>query len=142
VTVDRVRPQCRGGYYTTDQSSTAHGPHEYFPDPYGGTNGCRGWTQADAGATALAERLDRVCRDAAWPVGLPPGARLECHPSVARALSQLYVPSYAEFTASLAAAGEAPLIPQMPVVNARDLADGQWRITSDSGLIAEGNITS
>lgn len=111
---------------------------------------CPGWDGQDADASDLADRLDEVARDAWRPAplqhGLPPGIRLECHPLVPHVLEQLFIPSYGEFVTSLADArlggpGVAHwLKPQIPVLVIQGMERGQWRITADGGLIAEGTV--
>jgi hypothetical protein len=106
----------------------AHAPHP---------PACPGWRQRDADATALAERLDQVARSS-----LPPGMRLECHPSVITPLRDLHVPEPGEFTPHLAVAtGENAAKPQIPVVVVPGMERGQWRITADDGLVAEGTVS-
>jgi hypothetical protein len=102
---------------------------------------CPGWCQRDADATALAERLDQAARDSLWPLALPAGMRLECHPSVVTPLRDLYVPERDEFTPHLAVVtGEDVAKPQIPVVVVPGMERGQWRITADDGPIAEGTV--
>lgn len=137
--MDRRKPACRGAACWTDKSAEVHGPHEFFPWQHAEAASCPGWTEGDAGATVLADRLDQVGREAAWPMQLPPGIRLECHPSVPHALQQLFIPSYAEFVSSLNT-GEDAVKPQIPVVVTAGMTTGQWRITADDGLIAEGFV--
>lgn len=87
----------------------------------------------------LADRLDQVARDHLPPLKMPAGIRLECHPLVVRELQMQFIPSFAEFSASLAT-GEDPVRPQIPVTVTAGMGRGQWRITADGGLIAEGVI--
>jgi hypothetical protein len=126
--------------YGTDKSGHPHGGHEFFPHRQSGEAvRCPGWTQQEADATWLASRLDQVARDAVWPMRLPAGVRLECHPAVPSALQQLYVPGLAEFTASLNT-GEDLLKPQIPVMVLANLPHGWWRIIGDDGQIDEGVV--
>lgn len=135
-------------------SDARHDPHPYWAysasdfGPHGAD--CPGWLGQDADATDLANRLDQVARDA-WrppplPHDLPPGIRLECHPLVPHVLEQLFIPSYGEFVTSLADAqlggpGIAHWVkPQIPVLVIAGMERGQWRITADAGLIAEGTV--
>lgn len=115
----------------------AHGEHYVLRHGEAVTR--TGWTHQEADATDLAARLDQVARENAWPLSLPPGIKLECHPLVPHVLQQLFIPSYAEFSASLAT-GEDVLKPQIPVVVTPGWGRGQWRITADDGLIAEGTV--
>jgi hypothetical protein len=102
---------------------------------------CPGWCQRDADAAALAERLDQIARDSLWLLTLPPGIRLECHPSVLNPLRDLYVPGPADFTPDAAAmTGENVAKPQVPVVVTAGMGRGHWRITADEGQIAEGTV--
>ena len=87
--------------------------------------------------TALADRLNQIARESLWPRRLPAGIRLECHPSVITPLRDL---NDGEFTSSLST-GENALKPQIPVVVTAAMTAGQWRITADGGLIAEGVVT-
>ena len=138
--MERRNPACRGAAYGTDQSATVHGPHDFFPWMMSdGTVPCPGWTRRDASATELAERLDQVARDHWPPLSMPPGIRLECDHLVVHALQQLFLPSYDEFVSSLST-GEDVMKPQMPVVVTPGMGRGQWRITADDGLIAEGVV--
>lgn len=137
--MERRKPACRGAIYGTDKSAAVHGSHEFFPFRFAEASGCPGWTEREAGATALADRLDRVAREHTWPLKMPPGIRLECHPSVPHALQQLFIPSYAEFVSSLNT-GEDMLKPQIPVVVTAGMTAGQWRIVADDGPIAEGVV--
>lgn len=139
--VERRNPACRGAAYGTDQSAAAHGPHGFFPWRMSdGAIPCPGWTEREAGATVLADRLDQVARDHWWPLSMPPGIRLECHPLVPHALQQIFIPSYNEFVSSLST-GEDLVKPQMPIVVTPGMERGQWRITADDGLIAEGVVS-
>lgn len=135
--VEKLKPQCRGGHYGTDLSAAPHGAHSYCPFAETEAVECRGWAQQEADAVALARRLDRVALDYAYPLQMPQGIRLECHPLVPHALMQVCIPSYAEFTAGLKT-GEVPK-PSIPVV-VTAMERGQWRITADDGLIAEGTV--
>lgn len=77
--------------------------------------------------------------DHAWPLALPAGIRLECHPSVLAGLRQATVPSYSEFAGSLAT-GEDLLKPQVPVMVTEGMQRGGWRLAADDGIIDEGTI--
>ncbi len=138
--MDRREPACRGAAYDTDHSATVHVSHEFFPYRMSaGPLPCPGWSAREDDAAALAMRLDRVALDHAWPLTMPPGIRLECHPSVPHALMQLYIPSYDDFMSALNT-GEDPVKPRIPVVVTAGMAAGEWRITADDGLIAEGVV--
>ncbi len=129
--MDRRKPLCR--------NDEVHGPHGYWAHGYTSWNECPGWSEHDADTTVLADRLDQVAREAAWPLKMPPGIRLECHPAVVHALQQLFIPFYGEFTASLNT-GEDMMKPQIPVVVMAGMTGGQWRIVADDGQIAEGVV--
>lgn len=107
---------------------------------------CPGWSERDDDAAALVIRLDQVGRDAGYPFGdwqakMPPGVRVECHPLVVAALRELMIPSYQEFISSLTTGAAEDLFkPQVPVVVTAGMERGQWRITADDGLIAEGTV--
>jgi hypothetical protein len=137
--MDRRKPGCQGASYGTDYSAAPHGAHEFLASRYAEPGECYGWTQQEGDASTLADRLDQVARDNARPLKMPPGIRLECHPLVVHVLQQLFVPSYGEFTASLST-GEDMMKPQIPVVVTAGMGRGQWRITADDGLIAEGAV--
>lgn len=139
----RRRPPCGN-----PQAHAPHGrpvPGETFLEV------CPGWCQRDADATALADRLDQIARESLWPRRLPAGIRMECHPSVIGPLRNLNesAPSVngplrglfdAEFAASLKT-GEDAGNPQIPVVVMAGMTAGQWLITADDGLIADGVVT-
>lgn len=131
------RPACEGS--PVSEQKGPHEAHGYWTRHYMSWQECPGWTQQEADATALAERVSQIAREALWPMRLPAGIRLECHPLVYRALTQLFIPSYAEFTASLAT-GEDVFKPQIPLVVTAGMERGQWRITADDGPIAEGTV--
>lgn len=131
------RPACEGS--PTDERKGPHEPHGYWTRHYMSWLECPGWTRQEDDATAPADRISQIAREAAWPLKMPAGIRLECHPLVFRALQQLFVPSFADFTASLAT-GEDMMKPQIPLVVTAGMARGQWRITADDGQIAEGTV--
>lgn len=135
--MDRRKPLCgSAGPYG---NRGVHGPHSFWSHGYTAWTECPGWSEQDADATVLADRLDEVARDHAWPLKMPPGIRLECHPLVPHVLHNLFVPSYAEFVSSLRT-GEDALKPQIPVAVTAGMEAGQWRIVTDDGLIAEGVV--
>lgn len=97
---------------------------------------CPGWCQRDADVTALADRLDQIARESSWPMRMPAGIRLECHPSVIAPLRDLNDDGFA----SSLSTGENALKPQIPVVVMAAMPAGQWLITADGGLIADGVV--
>jgi hypothetical protein len=126
--MSRRRPPCDNW-----QAHAPHGrpvPGETFLEV------CPGWCQRDADVTALADRLDQIARESLWPMRLPAGIRMECHPSVVGPLRDL---NDDEFAPSLST-GENALKPQIHVVVMAAMAAGQWLITADDGLIAEGVV--
>lgn len=142
------RPACEGSW--SSERKGPHEPHGYWKGRYEAWLDCPGWTQQEDDATALSMRLNQVARDA-WrqpPPGpdLPPGIRLECHPLVPAVLEQLFIPSYGEFVTSLADArlggpGIAHWVqPRIPVLVVQGMTRGQWRLTTDDGLVAEGTV--
>lgn len=131
------RPACEGS--PADERKGPHEPHGYWTRHYMSWMECPGWTRQEDDATALADRVSQVAREHAWPLKMPAGIRLECHPLVFHALRQLFVPSFAEFTASLAT-GEDMMKPQIPVTVTAGMERGRWRITADDGQIAEGTV--
>lgn len=149
--MERRKPDCLGGLHGTDHSAAAHVSHQFFPYQLGGWGTaaeCPGWSERDDDAAALSIRLDQVARDAGYPFDgwqrkMPPGIRLECHPLVPAALQQLFIPSYAEFTASLnLGVAEDLMKPQIPVVVTAGMERGAWRIAADDGLIVEGTVSN
>jgi hypothetical protein len=140
--VDEMRrPACEGS--PVSEQKGPHEPHGYWTRHYMSWLECPGWTRQEADAADLAGRVSEIARNA-WtapglPPALPPGIRLECRPLVFHALQQLFVPSFAEFTASLRT-GEDIMKPQIPVMVTAGMTRGQWRITADEGQIAEGTV--
>jgi hypothetical protein len=114
----------------------AHAPHGSRPDGQTFVSVCPGWCRRDADVTALADCLDQIARESRWPMRLPAGIRMECHPSVIGPLRDL---NDDEFAPSLSV-GENALKPQIPVVVMAGMTAGQWLITADDGPIAEGVV--
>jgi hypothetical protein len=136
--VDEMRrPACEGS--PADERKGPHDPHGYWTRHCMSWLECPGWTRQEDDATALAEQMNQVAREAMWPMRLPAGIRLECHPLVLHALQRLFVPSFADFTAILAT-GEDIMKPQIPVMVTPGMERGQWRITADDGQVAEGTV--
>jgi hypothetical protein len=130
TTVNRRRAACWPSH------PASHVPHE----PHGHRGRiCPGWSQEDADGTLLAERLDRLARDHAWPKELPAGVRLECHPVAFLVLQALDGAPDAEIAAPVYT-GEVTARRQIPVIAAAGMARGAWRITADDGVIDEGVI--
>lgn len=123
---------CRGGRYGTDQSATAHDPHEFFPDKWGEAVRCQGWTQAEANATAALKQI----RAYAAEHRAPDEARLEAHPGVLASISQLLVPDRpGEDAAILGHQLEVYLgVPLTPA----PLEPGQWRLIVPDALLDYG----
>ena len=131
------RPACEGS--PTDERKGPHEPHGYWTRHCMSWLECPGWTRREADVTDLADRMSEIARENAWPLAMPPGIRLECHPLVLHALTQLFVPSFATFAASLRT-GEDMMKQQIPVTVMPGLERGQWRITADDGQVAEGTV--
>lgn len=129
--MELARPLCR--------NTKAHPAHGFWAHGYTVWNECPGQSEHDADITVLAERMSGIARDAAWPLRMPAGIRLECHPSVFADLRLMFVPDYAEFTASLAT-GEDLFKPQIPVVVTAGMGRGAWRLAGDGGTIDQGTI--
>jgi hypothetical protein len=132
--MDQRRSACR--------NPQAHAAHGFHTAGYAAWIECPGWTDAEAATTDLIERLNQVAREHCPPLKMPEGIRLECHPLVGYALSNMFIPGYAEFVSSLQA-GDNLLKPQIPVMHSPAMERGAWRIVhGDRGqhLIAEGVI--
>lgn len=115
-------------------NAQAHAKHGFWITA-AAWNECSGWTDAEAATTELIEQMNKVGREAFWPLKMPEGIRLECHPAVVHHLQQMFIPGYAEF-----ASGEADLLkPQIPVICVA-IERGAWKLASDAGMIAEGVI--
>jgi hypothetical protein len=126
--MNRRKPPCGN-----PQAHAPHGrpvPGETFLEV------CPGWCQRDADVTALADCLDQIARESLWPMRLPVGIRLECHPSVIAPLRELNDDPLAS---GLSADVDA-LKPQIPVVVMAGMTAGQWLITADDGPVAEGMV--
>jgi hypothetical protein len=126
------RPACRNARYGTDQSAAPHGRHEFFPHSQAEAIPCPGWTASEAGAVAMLDALDQALKPFAYD-GVPPGTRLACHPAVPHALTQVLIPSYAEF-----AAGDDALKLPVPVTVEAGLPYGAWRLVLAEGAIGDG----
>ena len=59
-------PACRGAWRGTDESAAAHGPHEFYPHFWPTAADCPGWTEDEANAKALADRLRGCPGGHAW----------------------------------------------------------------------------
>ena len=111
---------CRGAWRGTDESAAAHRPHEFYPHFWPTAADCPGWTEDEANAKALADRLR----------GLPGGTRLEAHPAVLTAVSRLLEPDYP---------GESDQAEQLfgvPLV-AASLEPGEWRLVTADGTVLD-----
>jgi len=119
---------CRGAAYGTDYSAAAHGAHEFFPSRWAEAVTCYGWTEAEAAAEAVVEQVRTA----------PDGATLEAHPGVLAGISQLLTPDFpGEDDAGI---GHQVTRLFGVELTAAPVERGQWRITADDGLIAEGTV--
>ena len=117
------KPSCCGAHYGTDQSAAAHGPHEFFPHKWAEAIRCPGWSEEEAGASAVIEEVFKA----------PRGSRLEAHPAVIGNITRLLQPDFADLS-DLATAGKLPgIITQLfgvPLV-AAPLGPGEWRLVTE-----------
>src|ERR1700722_13063647 len=113
-------PACRGAWRGTDESAAAHGPHEFYPHFWPTAADCPGWTEDEAYAKALADRLR----------GCPGGTRLEAHPAVLTAVSRLLEPDYPGESDHV----EHQLTQLFGVpLGAAPLKPGKWRLVTADG---------
>jgi hypothetical protein len=130
--MELVKPVCR--------NISEHPAHSFWSHGYTVWNECPGQTAQDADTAALAEQLTGLAVDHAWPMALPAGTRLECHPLVPLLLTRIVVPSYAEFSTSLHT-GEVTPKTYIPVVVRDGMDRGAWELVSDdTGLMDQGVI--
>jgi len=124
-------PSCRGAHYGTDQSAAAHGPHEFFPHAWAEAIRCPGWSEEEAGASAVVAAVERYAHE--HPA--PDGTRLEGHPAVITGLTRLLQPDFADIS-DLATADKMPGIIThllgIPVMSA-PLGPGEWRLVTAGG---------
>lgn len=117
-------PACRGAWRGTDESAAAHGPHEFYPHFWPTAADCPGWTEDEAKAKALADRLR----------GCPGGTRLEAHPAVLTAVSRLLEPDYPD---------EGDQVEHQPTqlfgvpLVAAPLEPGEWRLVAADGTVLD-----
>ena len=115
-------PACKGAWHSTDQSAAAHGPHEFFPDKWIGASVCPGWTEEEASATAVVEKIRQA----------PAGYRLEGHPAVIVGIQRLLVPDFpgegARIEHQLTQLYGVPL-------EATRLGPGEWRLVTADGTV-------
>lgn len=125
---------CRGGWYQTDQSASAHGPHSYFWDQWAEPSECPGWSQAESDAENLVRLLLGTDR-------MLPGLALRCHPVVEYAMMGVMVPSYAEFV-DPSQMWSVPLqkVDGVPVMRTVAAERGAWEIVGGEGVIASGTV--
>jgi hypothetical protein len=117
------RPPCREIH--------AHPAHEWG----WGEQHCRGWTEREAATAKLIDQLNNLARRMHWEpdpaTALFTEAKLECHPSVVNAMTQMVIPEFASFRAD-----EPPVRPGIPVmINSTEMKPGTWRI-----VLADGKI--
>jgi hypothetical protein len=129
--MDQRRPACG--------DETAHEAHGIWKYSYTVWVECPGWTETEAGTSALLDRMRQECRER-YPMAPPCGLTLECHPLVSYLLQGMLIPGYAEFVASLEAGGDGMMKLQVPVSASPALVRGAWKLASGSSVIAEGVI--
>jgi hypothetical protein len=125
------RAPCRGAWYTTDESATAHGPHGFFPLEWGEAASCPGWTDEEAGAVALVDQMIRA--DPSLP-----GLAAQCHPAVQHALVQVVIPDFADFADGERWPQPIQMLFGVPIEFTTAVERGTWKLTSDEGPIADG----
>lgn len=131
---------CRGAVYGTDQSAAAHDPHEFFPYPMLAAARCYGWTEDEAAATDLVERLRKYALEHPFE----DGARLEASASVLAQLNRLVEPDAVDMHR---AAGLPPLLDTLfgvPLVMVAasvewGLRPGEWRLVAADRTVVDAN---
>lgn len=122
------KADCRGAAYGTDYSAAAHSAHGFFPHQWAEALACGGWTEAEANAAMVVEQVRQA----------PDKATLEAHPAVIAGISQLLTPDFpGEDDAGI---GHQVTRLFGVALKAAPLERGQWRITADDGLVAEGTV--
>ena len=117
---------CRGAWRGTDESAAAHGPHEFYPHFWPTAAHCPGWTEDEANARALADRLR----------GCPGGTRLEAHPGVLAAVSRLLEPDYPGEGEGESAGHQIRHLFGVLLV-AAPLEPGEWRLVAADGTVLD-----
>lgn len=120
-------PDCRGGHYGTDQSAAAHGPHEFFPHSWAEAIRCTGWSEEEAGASAVVKAIQQQVTTDPVPDGT---IRLEAHPAVITGISRLLEPDLADLADEDIGIGhQITRLFGVPLV-AAPLGQGEWRLVS------------
>lgn len=125
---------CRGGWFQTDQSKSAHGPHSFFWDQWAEPSGCPGWSATESDAENLVRLLLGTDRTR-------PALTLRCHPAVEYAMLGVMIPSYAEFV-DPSQMWSVPLqkVAGIPVMRTVAAARGAWELVGGEDVISSGTI--